>query len=209
MLLPNKEHTEGKLQHVNLHYNVALVSVKDFFPRQPAVKVEHRWPDYTTKVLAVGRCFSCGRLMAAIGHRYFRPGVKFDCKYLGYSTCKITKAGIGGPLLDVDGKFVGMNFYDKYLGRTPYLSWQEILPLLEHFETQETVAEGADYGNPSNKPEWTNEGDNSVFCNSWPVPSPCWFEPDVLEKFEYEASSSEPRYSCDMESTYASGSESE
>uniref|UniRef100_M8BS56 Uncharacterized protein n=1 Tax=Aegilops tauschii TaxID=37682 RepID=M8BS56_AEGTA len=170
VLLPNKGRAEGKLQHVSLHYNVALVSVKDFCASQPAVKVEHRWPD-SGKVLAVGCCFSSGRLMAARGQKYGRPNVQFDCKYLGYSTCKITKAGIGGPLADLDGKFVGMNFYDKYVGHTPYLSWREIVPLLEYFETKGPVAEGGDYGNPSDKPDWTKEGDNSVSCNSatWAV----------------------------------------
>jgi hypothetical protein len=96
VLLPNKDHgeggqdrAEGKLQHVNLHYNVALVSVKDFCAHQ-TVKVEHRQPD-SGEVLAVGRCFSSGRLMAAEGKKYPRPEDKIDCKYLGYSTCKITK----------------------------------------------------------------------------------------------------------------------
>ncbi|XP_044335547.1 uncharacterized protein [Triticum aestivum] len=193
VLLPNKGRAEGKLQHVSLHYNVALVSVKDFCASQPAVKVEHRWPD-SGKVLAVGCCFSSGRLMAARGQKYGRPNVQFDCKYLGYSTCKITKAGIGGPLADLDGKFVGMNFYDKYVGHTPYLSWREIVPLLEYFETKGPVAEGGDYGNPSDKPDWTKEGDNSVSCNSWFVPSPRWYDPDVLEKVEREALSIVPRY---------------
>ncbi|KAM0848403.1 hypothetical protein ACQ4PT_054405 [Festuca glaucescens] len=134
VLLPNKDRAEGKLEHVNLHYNVALVSVKDFCDCQP-VKVQHRRPD-SGEVLAVGRFFSSGRLMAAKGQMYPRPEVSFDCKYLGYSTCKITMAGIGGPLLDLDGKFVGMNFYDKYVGHTPYLSWWEILHLLEYFKTK-------------------------------------------------------------------------
>jgi hypothetical protein len=89
VLLPNKNCTEGKLEYVNLHYNVALVSVKDFSACQP-VKVEERWPG-SGEVLALGRYFSSGILMAAKGQRYSRPGGSFDCKYLGYSTCKITK----------------------------------------------------------------------------------------------------------------------
>ena len=44
------------------------------------------------------------------------------------------QAGIGGPLLDFDGKFVGMNFYDKHAGGTWYLTWEEILHVLGHFE---------------------------------------------------------------------------
>uniref|UniRef100_A0ACD5XQW9 Uncharacterized protein n=1 Tax=Avena sativa TaxID=4498 RepID=A0ACD5XQW9_AVESA len=190
-------YAEGTLQHVNLHYNVALVSVKDFCAPQP-IEVKHRWPD-SGEVLAVGRCFRSGSLMVARGQMYPRPEVRFDCKYLGYSTCKITKAGIGGPLLDPDGEFVGMNFYDKDVGHTPYLSWWEILPLLDYFKTKGTVAEGSDCGNPSDKPDWAAEGDDSVFCNSWFVPSPCWHDPDVLEKVEFEAASRVPRYTIEFE----------
>ncbi|XP_051184479.1 uncharacterized protein [Lolium perenne] len=207
VLLPNKNCTEGKLEYVNLHYNVALVSVKDFSACQP-VKVEERWPG-SGEVLALGRYFSSGILMAAKGQRYSRPGGSFDCKYLGYSTCKITKAGIGGPLLDYDGKFVGMNFYDKYVGHTPYLSWCEILPLLEYFKTKGAVAEGDYCGNPSDKPDWAKEGDNSVFCNSWHVPSPCWYDPEVLEKVENEAQSRVPRYLIELEWDSDSDSDSE
>ncbi|CAM0948918.1 unnamed protein product [Alopecurus aequalis] len=211
VLLPNKDRVEGKLQHVSLHYNVALVSVKDYCVTQPPVKVEQRWPD-SGKVLALGRCFSSGRLIATRGQKYPRRSVKFDCKYLGYSSCKITKAGIGGPLVDLDGKFFGMNFYDKYVGHTPYLSWWEILPLLEYFKTKGTVAEGDDCGNSSNKPDWTKDGDDSVCCNSWPVPSPCWDDPDVVEKVEREALSRVPRHlweASTSESGFGSGSESE
>ena len=44
------------------------------------------------------------------------------------------QAGIGGPLLDFDGKFVGMNFYDKYADGTPYLKWDANLHVLGPFE---------------------------------------------------------------------------
>uniref|UniRef100_A0ACD6A203 Uncharacterized protein n=1 Tax=Avena sativa TaxID=4498 RepID=A0ACD6A203_AVESA len=206
VLLPNEVRAEGTLQHVNLHYNVALVSVKDFCAPQPT-EVKHRWPD-SGQVLAVGRCFRSGSLMVARGQTYPRPEVRFDCKYLGYSTCKITKAGIGGPLLDPDGEFVGMNFYDKDVGHTPYLSWWDILPILDYFKTKGTVAQGSDCGNPSDKPDWAAEGDDSVFCNSWFVPSPCWYDPDVLESVEIEAASRVPRYEIEFEFASDSSSDS-
>jgi len=40
--------------------------------------------------------------MAARGKRGGKLG-RLDCKLLQYTTCKITKAGIGGPLVDFDG----------------------------------------------------------------------------------------------------------
>jgi len=36
LLLPNKEHRAGTLQHYSLQYNVALVNVKDFCAPHPA-----------------------------------------------------------------------------------------------------------------------------------------------------------------------------
>ncbi|CAO2195943.1 unnamed protein product [Urochloa humidicola] len=136
VLLPNNKPAEGILQHYNLHYNIALVSVNDFCATQP-LKIQHRWRD-NRELLAVGRIFKSGKLMAARGLQ-FSTVVTHDCKFLGYTTCGITKAGIGGPLLDFDGKFAGMNFYDKYAGGTPFLSWDVILHVLEPFKTKRYV----------------------------------------------------------------------
>ncbi|KAK1677701.1 hypothetical protein QYE76_038549 [Lolium multiflorum] len=49
---------------------------------------------------------------------------------LSFSTCKIAKAGIGGPLIDMLGNIVGMNFYHEEC--TPFLSSSIILGLLEN-----------------------------------------------------------------------------
>jgi hypothetical protein len=43
------------------------------------------------------------------------------------------QAGIGGPLVNMDGKFIGMNFYSKKIG-TPFLLWKEIDKILLHFK---------------------------------------------------------------------------
>jgi hypothetical protein len=42
------------------------------------------------------------------------------------------KAGIGGPLIDFCGNFIGMNFYD--VKRTPYLPRHIILETLKDFD---------------------------------------------------------------------------
>ncbi|KAG2635592.1 hypothetical protein PVAP13_2NG401503 [Panicum virgatum] len=54
---------------------------------------------------------------------------KLNCEELRLSTCEINKAGIGGPLIDLSGRFVGMNFYD---GRrvTPFLPKSKIVEVL-------------------------------------------------------------------------------
>ncbi|KAK3166583.1 hypothetical protein QOZ80_1AG0047700 [Eleusine coracana subsp. coracana] len=100
--------------------------------------------------------------------------VKHDCRFLLYTTCRITKAGIGGPLLAFDGKFEGMNFYDEGAGGTPFLSCNAILNVLMHFKTKGTVDDVGHDTYQSHVLDWTIAGDNSVCINRWPVPKPLW-----------------------------------
>ncbi|KAG2600816.1 hypothetical protein PVAP13_5KG549100 [Panicum virgatum] len=93
-----------------------------------------------------------------------------DCKLLLYSTCKITKAGIGGPLVDFDGNFIGMNFYDPKLG-TPAVSCNDIVDILECFKEKWTG--GVDsLSNPNGVGGGGVQGDCCVRLNWWPVPRP-------------------------------------
>lgn len=59
---------------------------------------------------------------------------KIDCEELKVSTCKITKAGIGGPLIDTSGNFMGMNFFDDE--ETPYLPREKNQELLENVDAK-------------------------------------------------------------------------
>ncbi|XP_047051835.1 uncharacterized protein LOC124657308 [Lolium rigidum] len=148
VLLPNKQRKEGILQHSSLHHNVALVGVKDFRPLR-SFSLEDRWNNKTRKdpkrtrkdpnVVAVGRCFKSGVLMATCGRGTDWSGM-LDYRGLRYSSCKITKAGIGGPLVDFSGRFIGMNFYDKKIG-TPFMSRDCITRVLAHFEGKSPVDE--------------------------------------------------------------------
>ena len=93
VLLPNKQCKEGILQHFSLHYNVALLGVKDFRPLRSFRILEDRL-NYRTrrdpKVVAVGRCFKSGILMATCGRRTDWSGMLYF-RDLRYSSCKITK----------------------------------------------------------------------------------------------------------------------
>jgi hypothetical protein len=131
-VLLNSQCREGTLQHYSLHYNVALVSVKDYPALRP-LNTLLRW-NKAFKVAAIGRCFKSGALMATIGGLVSWRGT-FDCDFIGTSTCKISKAGIGGPLVNLDGDVIGMNFYDKKIG-TPFMSMEEINLILASFETK-------------------------------------------------------------------------
>ncbi|CAL5073482.1 unnamed protein product [Urochloa decumbens] len=146
-VLLNNQCKEGKLEHCNLHYNIALVSVK--YRALHPLNTSFDW-ESSSEVAAVGRCFKSGTLMATSGRLVPWTGT-LDCEFLARSTCKITKAGIGGPLVNLDGNAIGMNFYDTRIG-TPFLLWEEICKILASFETKR-----------------------------WPMPKPRWCHPDDVE----------------------------
>uniref|UniRef100_A0A0E0M7M2 Uncharacterized protein n=1 Tax=Oryza punctata TaxID=4537 RepID=A0A0E0M7M2_ORYPU len=114
VLLPRNKRREGTSIHYSLHYNVALVRAKEFDD------------------VSCDFCFKSGDLMASSGKRIRWSG-PFHYPKLDYSTCRITKAGIGGPLVDDDGNFIGMNFYDPKLG-TLFLFCDHIVDILDCFK---------------------------------------------------------------------------
>ncbi|CAL5004234.1 unnamed protein product [Urochloa decumbens] len=165
VLLPNKKHAIGKLQHHNLYYNIAVVSIRNFHCRRIA-KLHIEEPVYASnnEVVAIGRTFETGKLMATSGML-----TELVSERHRISTCKITKAGIGGPLIDLCGNFIGMNFYDAK--RTPYLPRHIILELLKDFDRKGYVA------------DWINE---SGHPNRFSVPGPYWWYPSLAPHFIFE-----------------------
>uniref|UniRef100_J3LXA6 Uncharacterized protein n=1 Tax=Oryza brachyantha TaxID=4533 RepID=J3LXA6_ORYBR len=144
--LQNKSCVAATLKHYDLRYNVAVVDMICF--RSPYAielkKAIHLAPDID--VVAVGCCFEGCKLMATKG-MLVDGRSKLDCKALGVSTCKITKAGIGGPLIDNRQNFIGMNFYDKE--ETPFLSRKQIQEILRQFDSERhSAAKTIDRGDP-------------------------------------------------------------
>ncbi|TVU43765.1 hypothetical protein EJB05_10257, partial [Eragrostis curvula] len=174
VLLPTNRRIDGTLEHYDLHYNVALVSVKNHHDHCPA-NTQLSWFS-RSDVAAVGRCFKSGALMATSGKLISSTGT-LDCDSLIYSSCKITKVGIGGPLVNLDGDVLGMNFYDKKIG-TPYLSWTEICEILASFEERSETGKF----DTSDVPLWKMDGDLRDKCNRWPVPMPCWRHHDFVDE---------------------------
>ena len=84
--LPNKGCKAGTLQHCNLQYNVAIISIIDFGGNRAAKFTE----EPQTKVVALGRVFKSGNFMATRGVVTGKQS-RFDCKELKVSNCKITK----------------------------------------------------------------------------------------------------------------------
>nr|CAB3450045.1 unnamed protein product [Digitaria exilis] len=99
--------------------------------------VEDTWSKLSKKVASnisqsvVSLASFKGKLMATSGIVTEKES-NLDCKDLMISTCKITKAGIGGPLIDFGGNFVGMNFYGRK--ETHYLPKSTVLEWLRRFE---------------------------------------------------------------------------
>ncbi|CAL5088713.1 unnamed protein product [Urochloa decumbens] len=165
VLLPGKRCEIGKLELHSLRYNVALVSVHKYRALCP-VNLERLPVNLTndmihdcmvndTTVVAIGRIFQSGTLMAASGKLTTDALRMLDCEALSYSTCKITKAGIGGPLVDIDGNFIGMNFHGMCFNEigTPYLYREDLSAILKFLKTKE-----------------------------WPVPDPYWCDSSDMEE---------------------------
>ncbi|KAF8732711.1 hypothetical protein HU200_015046 [Digitaria exilis] len=142
VLLPDKQQRKGKLEHYSLHYNVALVSVQGIRDLRTADIQAQLDYGNLSRVAAVGRCFRSGTLMAASGDLVSWSG-RLDCKFIVRSSCKITKAGIGGPLVNMGGKIIGMNFYSEKIG-TPFLLWKEIDKILSYFKEKRSKIDGPD-----------------------------------------------------------------
>ncbi|KAH7856703.1 hypothetical protein Vadar_004470 [Vaccinium darrowii] len=83
-------------------------------------------------VIALGRYFEEPyEIMAAPG-KFSLDSCRFDCKELFRANCKISKCGIGGPLINRNGDVIGVNFYDELC--TPFLPINIVLKWLEHFK---------------------------------------------------------------------------
>uniref|UniRef100_A0A8I6XN04 Uncharacterized protein n=1 Tax=Hordeum vulgare subsp. vulgare TaxID=112509 RepID=A0A8I6XN04_HORVV len=134
--LPMEQRIIGTLQHYDLSYNVAVVSIPNSCKNHAAIIFEE---PQTKGLVALGCAFKSGNFMATDGLVTGERN-KFDCRELKFSTCKITKAGIGGPLFDLNGNFVGMNLYDS--DGTPYLPSDVIQKVLRSFYAERTAAAG-------------------------------------------------------------------
>jgi len=150
--LPNGQCVKGTLQYCNLHYNIAVVN-NMVFPDFCAANLYHPMKIQTaSEVVAVGRLFSTGRLTATRGIITDKQ-CNFGCNELMISTCKITKAGIGGPVVDFSGNFIGMNFYDEE--ETPFLPRNVILECRKQFETQGIMAAKSTTKRKRSQSRWT------------------------------------------------------
>ncbi|KAM0910530.1 hypothetical protein ACQ4PT_014070 [Festuca glaucescens] len=131
------QYVNGWLEQYDLCYNIALVSIPAPGFLCPASLHHQIQLESGSKVVAVGCLFNSRKLMATSGVMMDKVS-RFDSEEFLISTCKISKAGIGGPLVDFDGNFIGMNFYDEE--NTPFIPRNIILECLGHFETKSSIS---------------------------------------------------------------------
>ncbi|CAL5082386.1 unnamed protein product [Urochloa decumbens] len=130
VFLPPNQRGIGTLEFYNLSYNIAIVSVEKFNAVRTEDIFSKKMQKLPEKVVAIGRDTMYGPLMGTFGEvKRSNKGSKVVCKGIWVSTCKIKKAGIGGPLINLHGSFVGMNFYDGS-GVTPFLPKDKIVQVL-------------------------------------------------------------------------------
>uniref|UniRef100_A0A0E0JH33 PDZ domain-containing protein n=1 Tax=Oryza punctata TaxID=4537 RepID=A0A0E0JH33_ORYPU len=129
VLLPSGDISHGQVSMIDFHHNIGLVEVTSNFKLQEAVILK----DIIEKgdVLALGRAYEGGLLMCSRGKINNRANI-FECSELLVSSCKITMAGTGGPLVNFDGHVVGLNFFEE--DQTPFLSMAIVSRCLEHHQ---------------------------------------------------------------------------
>lgn len=170
--LPNDRRVKGILTYCNLCYNIAIVEIME--PQLPyGIRLQgHKPVSDGTDIVAVGCLFQNRTLMATKGSlidKYTGWEHPQSCTELSFSTCKITKAGIGGPLIDIRGNIVGMNFYHEEC--TPFLSSSIILNLLKPDFVKDICA------------KCLKDGPAVIAgTNRWPLTEPSWCYPPVNVK---------------------------
>lgn len=171
--LPNEFRVVGILKCYNLHYNIALVDIMGYWG-PCVIKIGRHQVTSCMKAIAVGCLFVNYKLMATEGKVLIGKKCNLDCIELCVSTCKITKAGIGGPLIDTDGIFLGLNFCHEE--ETPFLPRDVIHRLLLNLKKERI---GANVENDKNSKSWLFPGETHRTTaieegggNKWPLPSP-------------------------------------
>uniref|UniRef100_A0A0E0QRU4 PDZ domain-containing protein n=1 Tax=Oryza rufipogon TaxID=4529 RepID=A0A0E0QRU4_ORYRU len=133
VLLHNKTITEGFLAMCSLQYNIAVVTIEPQFDL-PLVKLHDVPVCYSMlcrPVIAVARNFKSKTLLVRCGEMT-RERSELDCDELLVCTCPVSKVFIGGLVMDLERRILGITFYDK--DTVPFLPIEIAVRCLEHFK---------------------------------------------------------------------------
>jgi len=128
--LPNNRIVTGWIEDPGIYVGFFIVNIKKvsgFAAAHVSLDCDMQFEPYR-KVAAVCRHFSSGYISYTTGVELASPSAHIDEEML--STCWIRKVGIGGPLVDFDGNFVGMNCSRTRKRKTPYVQRLSILQFL-------------------------------------------------------------------------------
>lgn len=148
---------EGQIVAYDIHFNIAIVRIhthapvpvvtlkpfddsisidpreirrsEDMFHLRPHSDMFNLSPG--DLVVAIGRHSDQSTLMVAPGV-FSLDSCGFDCDELMMASCRISKSGIGGPLINFYGDIIGFNFYHELF--TPFLPVNIVSKCLEHFK---------------------------------------------------------------------------
>ncbi|TVU22459.1 hypothetical protein EJB05_32156 [Eragrostis curvula] len=133
--LHNNETCEGKLVYHDFYHNICLIEIqspihlqeKGFSSNADAV---HFGKSCSRDVVTLGRDKEIHMLVISTG-KIIPKRSKLDCEELVVSTCRISKAEVGGPLMNFDGDLIGMNYY--HTNETPFIPSVIILKFLQQY----------------------------------------------------------------------------
>ncbi|TKW07489.1 hypothetical protein SEVIR_7G310800v4 [Setaria viridis] len=140
-LLQDHKTLEGHLAYHDFYHNICVIRVQSPF-HLPGKR-------FSSNIEAINFDKICSRDVVALGRdkenhallvttgKIIPKSSKFDCDELLVSTCRISKVEVGGPLMDFDGNFIGMNYYDAK--ETPFVPSFIVLKCLKQFKLFRTV----------------------------------------------------------------------
>uniref|UniRef100_A0A0E0L7T5 PDZ domain-containing protein n=1 Tax=Oryza punctata TaxID=4537 RepID=A0A0E0L7T5_ORYPU len=132
VVLHNKQDVEGCLAMCDLHYNLAIVTIKSPISL-PAVKLSDLPECYSMQpmpVVSVGRDYfsvvlmRCGKLI--------RLSSELDCDELLVTVCEASEHFIGGPIVDMENRILGITFFNE--DDTPFLPVEIAARCLKSFK---------------------------------------------------------------------------
>uniref|UniRef100_A0ACD5UFF5 Uncharacterized protein n=1 Tax=Avena sativa TaxID=4498 RepID=A0ACD5UFF5_AVESA len=130
VLLSDGHITDGHIFLVDFHYNVAVVKVAADLPLLEVIHL--KGTTHNGAVLALGRAYEGGNLMCSRGQVVNQTST-FGCSELLVSSCKISMAGSGGPLVNYNGQVLGINFYEN--NQTSHLPMLVVSSVMEQHKS--------------------------------------------------------------------------